>query len=127
MSNKDEPAGAGLELDQGNAWQVVCLCAQWCGVCREFRSIFEALERSHPGLHMAWVDVEDEEEVVGDLDVETFPTVLVAGGGRARFFGPVLPQPGVLARLLASLQADPDGPGADASAQALLQRVLARR
>ena len=76
---------------------------------------------------MAWVDVEDEEEIVGDLDVETFPTILVAGGGRARFFGPVLPQAGVLGRLIDSLQADAAGSRPDAQAQALLERVLESR
>jgi len=74
-----------------------------------------------------WVDVEDEEDVVGDLDVETFPTVLVAGGARVRFFGPVLPQVPVLARLLDSLQEGGalSAPG-DPVAQALLERVLSR-
>ncbi len=109
------------------AWWVACFCAEWCGVCREFRATFDALARERPQLRCVWIDVEDEEDVVGDLDVETFPTVLVAGGGQARFFGPVLPQAGVLGRLVDSLQASPAGPRADQEAQALWGRVLSRR
>lgn len=127
MSIADQ-AQATARSPDGQAWWVVCFCAQWCGVCREFRAAFDALARERPQLHLAWVDVEDEEDVVGDLDVETFPTVLVAGGGLARFFGPVLPQAGVLGRLIDSLQADVhDSRAAAQEAQALLERVLSSR
>lgn len=117
-------SGAG-QAAQGQEWWVVCLCAQWCGVCREYRPTFEALAR--PGLRLAWVDVEDEEDIVGDLDVETFPTVLIGGGGRARFFGTVLPQPGVLTRLIDSLRETPDAAPADPDAQRLLESIMASR
>ena len=92
----------------GAQWWVLCFCAQWCGVCRGFQAVFEALEAQFPGLRTAWVDVEDDEAIVGDLDIETFPTILIAGAGQARFFGPVLPQAGVLVRLIDSLQSSPD-------------------
>jgi hypothetical protein len=26
---------------RAEGWLVVCLCAEWCGVCREYRSRFE--------------------------------------------------------------------------------------
>lgn len=108
-------------------WWVVCLCAQWCGVCREYRSAFEALAGDWPQVRFEWVDVEDEEAVVGDVDVETFPTILIADGRVARFFGPVLPQSRVLGRMLQGLQEDPDSHPADAQAQALFQRIADSR
>ena len=120
-------SGVG-QAAQKQDWWVVCLCAQWCGVCREYRPVFEALAQARPGLRLAWVDVEDEEDVVGDLDIETFPTVLIGGGGRVRFFGTVLPQPGVLTRLLDSLRQAPEAaPVADPDAQHLLESVMASR
>lgn len=83
---------------------VICLCAAWCGTCREFQPAFEALAASHPGQAFAWVDVEDEADRLGDLDVETFPTLLVGSAdGTVRFLGPVLPQAGGVERLLRSL------------------------
>lgn len=108
-------------------WWVVCLCAEWCGVCREYRSSFDAVARLHPGVRFAWIDVEDDDDLVGDLDVETFPTVLIAGEGQARFLAPVLPHADLLPRLLESLQkAAPTEVAPDAQAQALFDRLRAR-
>jgi thioredoxin 1 len=84
---------------------VICLCAQWCGVCREWRNAFDAAAAEHPHVHFAWVDVEDEADAMGDVDVETFPTLLVATAGRPVFFGPVLPAAAQFERLLAAVTA----------------------
>ena len=108
-------------------WWVVCLCAQWCGTCRDYRAVFEQLARAHPAVRFVWVDIEDEAEVAGDLDVETFPTLLVADGQAARFLGPLLPQAPVLSRLIESLQAGSGAPQADVLAQAVFHRVRASR
>jgi thioredoxin 1 len=86
-------------------WIVICLCAEWCGVCRDWSGIFDALGAERPGVRFAWIDVEDEDEAMGDVDIETFPTLLVAQGGRARFFGPVQPSATQVGRLLDSLLA----------------------
>jgi thioredoxin 1 len=84
---------------------VICLCAEWCGVCREWRKVFDAAAAHHPGVHFAWVDVEDEAEAMGDVDVETFPSVLVAAAGRPMFFGPVLPTAAQFQRVLDAVRA----------------------
>jgi len=106
-------------------WWAVCLCADWCGTCRDYRAVFDALALEHPGVRFVWVDIEDEADVAGDLDVETFPTLLIAEGDAVRFLGPLLPQAPVLARLLASLRAGQGGAVASAEAQAVFERVRA--
>ena len=100
MPPPETPRGAAMpEL------LVACLCAQWCRTCETYRATFaevrDALARARPGarLRFAWVDIEDESELVGDLDVEDFPTVLLARGSRVLFFGPILPHVGTLERL----------------------------
>ena len=110
-------------------WWAVCLCAAWCGTCGIYRPLFDELARAHPDVRFAWVDIEDESDLAGDLDVETFPTLLIADGQRALFLGPLLPQAPVLARLLASLQAATPGSGAGAGpeAQGVFERVRAVR
>lgn len=108
-------------------WWVVCLCAQWCGTCRDYRAVFEQLAGVHPAVRFVWIDIEDEAEVAGDLDVETFPTLLIADGQAARFLGPLLPQAPVLSRLIESLQAGSGAPQADVLAQAVFHRVRASR
>jgi thioredoxin-like negative regulator of GroEL len=82
---------------------VVCLCAQWCGTCRDYRPLFEEVARAHPELRFAWVDIEDHAEFADDFDVETFPTVLVADGDGTRFLGPLLPNAQTLSRMLSAL------------------------
>ena len=103
---------------------VVCLCAAWCGVCRQYAPEFEALKARFPQVRFDWVDVEDEEEVVGDVDVETFPTLLIGQGSKALFLGPLLPQIKVLERLLTSLLAgESGGTAVSEEDDALWQRV----
>jgi hypothetical protein len=112
-------------------WWVACLCAAWCGVCRDWQDAFVELARAHPQVRFAWIDVEDEDETMGDVDIETFPTVLVARGMKALFLGPVQPSAAGLSRLLTTLQAEPAPaagvPGeADALARRVATTVLAR-
>jgi hypothetical protein len=105
-------------------WWVVCLCAAWCGVCREWQPTFEVQARAHAHLRFAWVDVEDEDEAMGDVDIETFPTLLVARGEQVLYLAPIPPFARQFQGLLASLQADPSpAPGLPAGANALLQRL----
>jgi len=107
----------------GEQW-VICLCAQWCGVCREWRAAFEQAALGHPQARFAWVDVEDEAEAMGDVDIETFPTLLVAAAGRPVFFGPVPPAAAGVQRLLASVLAPGAAPsGVTADVTALFPRL----
>jgi thioredoxin-like negative regulator of GroEL len=103
---------------------VICLCAQWCGVCREWRDAFERAAAEHPRMRFAWVDVEDEAEAMGEVDVETFPTLLVARGDQPLFFGPVLPSGNQFTRLLESLsQAGARATGVSPDIPALFRRL----
>lgn len=107
-------------------WWVICLCAEWCGVCREWRSIFNEAAAAHPDLRFAWIDIEDEAEAMGDVDVETFPTLLIAHGKAPRFFGPVQPSLAQLSRLLGSLAEAAQPQRKDAQVEALLARLAPR-
>ena len=106
-------------------WQVICLCAEWCGTCREWRPQLVAQAAAMPGVRFAWVDVEDEADAIGDLDIETFPTLLIAQGSRVRFLGPVLPTAPAVGRLLESLREDPRAGTSSSASDALLARLQA--
>jgi thioredoxin 1 len=124
MESPAVPA-ASTSASVASPWWVVCLCAQWCGTCRDYRAVFDQLARAHPAVRFVWIDIEDDAEVAGDLDVETFPTLLLAEGQVARFLGPLLPQAAVLSRLLESLQSRSGHLQVDALAQAVFDRVRA--
>lgn len=86
------------------AGAVICLCAAWCGTCRDFEPGFRQAAAAHPALRFRWLDIEDEADALGELDIETFPTLVIGTpDGVPRFAGPVLPQAGQIARLLQSL------------------------
>lgn len=116
-----------LPASDDDTWRVYGLCAAWCDVCGQWRSTFDELARAHPETQFIWVDIEDDAEALGELEVETFPTLLIARGREPQFFGPVLPSSMHCQRLLASLRADPvakapKGDAADVSS--LLHRLL---
>lgn len=106
-----------------DAWRLFGLCAQWCGTCREWRALFEAQARALPQVHFTWVDVEDEADALGDLDIETFPTLLIAHGSTIRFLGAIPPTAPAMTRLLESLQSDPRAASVPVEAQGLLARL----
>ena len=112
---------------------VACLCAAWCRTCDDYRPAFEAAldELRNAGVYVMahWIDIEDEAELVGDYDVETFPTLLVADAQRVRFVGPLTPQPDTLRRLLRATvleAADAAPAAATGDVQALAAAVRAR-
>ncbi len=108
--------------------QVACLCADWCGTCREYAQAYSALQASRPDVGFHWVDVEDDAELLGDLDVENFPTVLIGVAGQPVFYGVLLPHIQTLERLVqdaASMRPLAEN-GETATLRALLA-ALARR
>lgn len=100
--------GAALRqaLASPGTWLVACFCAAWCNACTEYRPKLQALSEARPQHAYAWIDIEDEPDLLGDEDVENFPTLLIQAGGRVLFYGPMLPHIGHLERMLDNLGMD---------------------
>jgi thioredoxin 1 len=96
---------------------VSCFCAEWCSSCREYRETFQQIHQQYLHIRFLWIDIEDQPDLVGDISVEDFPTLLIAAGAEPRFFGPLTPQHDVLMRLVEVHQKDNGG-------AALPQRAL---
>ncbi len=109
-----------------NGLLIACLCAQWCGTCKDYQPLFSALAEEFTGAEVLWVDVEDEADLVDPIEVENFPTILIAQGDSARFFGTVTPHLDTLRRLIQSNSAAGASPLQDTEVQALVQRLRAR-
>jgi thioredoxin 1 len=110
---------------------VACLCAAWCRLCDDygpvFDSVLQGLRADHPGLQVHWIDIEDEAALLGEFEVETFPTIVVLDAVNVRFAGPLQPQPETLRRVLRATLADggasaPGAPGLQAFAEGLRRR-----
>jgi thioredoxin 1 len=67
--------------------------AAWCGPCRQFGPVFEAVSEANPDVTFAKVDTEAQPELAGQYDVTSIPTLVVYRDGL-----PVFGQPGALPR-----------------------------
>jgi thioredoxin-like negative regulator of GroEL len=92
----------------GDRWIVACLCAAWCGTCESYRATFEDVASRHPDKFFVWIDIEDHADIVGDLDVENFPTLLIQHHELVAFFGTMLPDAGLAHRLVQAQSAQSD-------------------
>lgn len=84
---------------------IVCLCAEWCVICRSYAPFFQqmAIEASEHAWH--WIDIEDHEDALPGIDIETFPTIVILDHhGHFCFAGTVEPRPEMLKRLVQSAQ-----------------------
>jgi thioredoxin-like negative regulator of GroEL len=104
---------------------VACLCAEWCSACRAYRADFEQAARGAGAARFAWIDIEDHPEVMGDVDIETFPTLLIAQAGAPVFFGAVAPHASTLAGLVDRAMRGEFTPLRDAAAAELTARAMA--
>ena len=95
-----------MSESQAPSLLVACLCAAWCGACRDYRPVFdEQAQQFSAEADFIWVDIEDHDEVLGQLDIQDFPTLVVLRGGQPVFFGPVMPHAQTLARMVRSASA----------------------
>lgn len=79
---------------------IVCLCAEWCGTCRDYRTGFLAMAELFPRAQFRWLDIEDHADLLGDHEVENFPTLHIQRGNDVLFFGTMLPHHAHLRRTL---------------------------
>ena len=72
------------------------------------------------------IDIEDEAELLGNVDVENFPTLLILRGEQALFFGAITPHAQTLTRLVqGALAGELKPPAAAPEVDALALRLHA--
>jgi thioredoxin 1 len=82
---------------------IACLCAQWCVICRSYEALFQQMAAEEPGHVWHWIDIEDHEDDLPGIDIETFPTIVILNHqGEFCFAGTVEPRPEMLKRLVQS-------------------------
>lgn len=91
---------ASAQIQATGEFLVVCLCAEWCGTCRDYRTGFDELAAEFPDTRFRWLDIEERADDLGDLDIENFPTLFIQRGERVLFFGTMLPYLSHLRRLI---------------------------
>ena len=89
-----------MENSSSEEFLVICLCAEWCGTCRDYRPGFTELAARFPSARFRWLDIEEQADDLGDLDIENFPTLLIRRGDSVLFFGTMLPHLSYLRRMI---------------------------
>ena len=56
---------------------IVDFWASWCGPCKSFAPVFEAVSEKHPDVVFAKVNTETERELASYFNVRSIPTVVV--------------------------------------------------
>jgi thioredoxin 1 len=117
-----------VRVDRRRALTAVCLCAAWYPVCAAYVPVFAS--RAGSDWSVEWIDIEDESDLIGDYEVEQFPTLLVFDAERIYFASPLRPDASTLGRVLASCEQRSHDQGAglelpDAT-RGLVRRILAR-
>jgi thiol-disulfide isomerase/thioredoxin len=79
---------------------VVCYCAAWCNTCAQYQKDFNKLAEKWPEHTFVWVDIEESPELLGDEDIETFPTISMQSTSANVFFGTLQPYIDHLDRLI---------------------------
>jgi len=68
--------------------------AAWCGPCRVFAPVFEAVSNDHPEITFAKVDTEAERGIAAAAGISSIPTLMIFRDGILVFSQPgALPAP----------------------------------
>lgn len=91
-----------LQLHDGT-WMLVCFCAGWCHACREYLLQLQALAESCPDVYFFWVDIEEHGNMMGNLEISKFPTILIQRDDTVAFYSCIHPDARLAERILQSI------------------------
>ena len=72
-----------------------------------------------------WVDIEDDEEAIGSVDIDDFPTLLIARGDDVMHYGPVMARRDAALRAVQRALRGESDRIADARIEELARRIRA--
>lgn len=95
-------------LENNSGLTIACYCADWCETCKQYHDDFQTLSQQFPNHLFVWIDIEDTPELLDDIDIDNFPTLLIQHRTHHYFFGVMLPHIQHLHRLIQTIQEHPN-------------------
>ncbi len=66
----------------GNKTKVILFKADWCGHCKSFKPIWDAVTKQYDNLEFAVYDADNNKDILKKYHIEGFPTVMVEKEGK---------------------------------------------
>ena len=79
--------------------------ASWCGPCRAFAPVYEAVAAKHPDIVFGKVNTEAEPELAAAFEITAIPTLMAFRDGILVFVQPGALPPAALQNLVAQIRA----------------------
>lgn len=77
MATIDVTAENFNDVINNNEFVVVDFWAPWCGPCKGFAPVYEELSEKYPDIVFAKINTEDEQQLAGEFQIRSIPTLMI--------------------------------------------------